>query len=131
MAKFTKNKFIEQARKAHGDKYEYPGDYTNCDTKTEIVCRDHGSFLQTPYQHIRTQNGCPECRLFELKYLALNLTGGGGKPSTKEAFIKKARQVHGDKYEYIGEYKNCKVHIEIKCPYHGIFLQTPDNLITC
>jgi hypothetical protein len=47
---------------------------------------------------------------------------------TKESFIAKARQVHGDKYSYDKvEYKNNSTHVTIGCPIHGDFLQTPYN----
>jgi very-short-patch-repair endonuclease len=43
-------------------------------------------------------------------------------------FIKKANNVHDDKYDYIlAEYINNKTKIKILCPVHGVFKQTPDN----
>ena len=41
---------------------------------------------------------------------------------TFEVYIKKSKEIHGDKYEYInlnkiGEYN----YLEIKCNIHGIF----------
>lgn len=45
----------------------------------------------------------------------------------KNRFIAKARAVHGNKYEYLGDYENCKKHIVILCSEHGEFLQTPDS----
>ena len=45
----------------------------------------------------------------------------------KNRFIAKARVVHGNKYEYTGEYKDCKKPIVIFCQDHGEFLQTPDS----
>ena len=39
-------------------------------------------------------------------------------------FIAKARQIHGDKYDYSKvEYKGCKEKVRIICPVHGEFLQ--------
>jgi hypothetical protein len=44
-----------------------------------------------------------------------------------EDFIKKAKQVHGDKYDYSKvEYKKSKEKICIICPEHGEFWQTPN-----
>jgi hypothetical protein len=43
----------------------------------------------------------------------------------KEEFIEKAKEIHGDKYDYsLLEYKNNKTKIKIICKYHGIFEQT-------
>ena len=49
------------------------------------------------------------------------------KLTTKE-FIQKARQVHGNKYDYsMVEYKGSQEKIKIICPIHGIFLQKPNG----
>lgn len=48
------------------------------------------------------------------------------KRMTKEQFVEKARKIHGDKYDYsLVEYKNNKTKLEIICPIHGVFLQSP------
>lgn len=45
-----------------------------------------------------------------------------------DEFIKEARQVHGDDYDYsLVEYKNCKEKVRIVCPKHGEFWQTPEK----
>ena len=45
-----------------------------------------------------------------------------------EQFIKDAREVHGDKYDYSKvEYVNSKAKVCIICPIHGEFWQTPNN----
>ena len=49
------------------------------------------------------------------------------KPKTTENFIEKAKQIHGNKYDYsLVEYKNNKTKVKIICPIHGIFEQTPN-----
>ena len=49
---------------------------------------------------------------------------------TTEEFIKKAREVHGDKYDYSKvEYVTNQTPVEIVCPIHGIFVQRPNNHI--
>ena len=50
------------------------------------------------------------------------------KMLTTEEFIRRARIVHGDKYDYSKvEYKGYKVDVCIICPIHGEFWQTPSN----
>lgn len=45
---------------------------------------------------------------------------------TKESFIAKAREIHGDRYDYSKvEYKRCDEKVCIICPEHGEFWQTP------
>ena len=47
---------------------------------------------------------------------------------TTEEFIKKAREVHGDRYDYSKvEYTNNQTPVEIVCSIHGAFIQRPSN----
>ena len=47
---------------------------------------------------------------------------------TTEDFIKKAKEVHGDKYDYsLVEYVNTNTKVKIICAEHGIFEQTPSH----
>lgn len=50
------------------------------------------------------------------------------KAKTKEWFINKALEIHGDKYNYSKvEYVNSSTKVCILCPEHGEFWQTPSN----
>lgn len=52
------------------------------------------------------------------------------KRKTREQFISDAIAIHGDKYDYSKvEYVAMKVKVQIICPIHNIFEQTPDNHI--
>ena len=52
--RFTKEDFIERAKKAHGDKFDYSKvEYINIETKVCIICPKHGEFWQRPNDHIR------------------------------------------------------------------------------
>jgi len=47
---------------------------------------------------------------------------------TTEEFIKKARAVHGDKYDYsLVEYVNSRKKVKIICKEHGVFEQVASN----
>jgi very-short-patch-repair endonuclease len=49
---------------------------------------------------------------------------------TREEFIKKARLVHGDRYDYYKVvYRNARTNVTITCPIHGDFEQTPNKHI--
>lgn len=57
----TTDKFIEKAKKVHGDKYDYSKvEYVNNDTPVCIICPEHGEFWQTPHHHLGG-SGCQEC----------------------------------------------------------------------
>lgn len=48
--------------------------------------------------------------------------------ATLEQFISKAKRVHQEKYDYsLVEYKNNKTKVQIVCPEHGDFWQSPGN----
>jgi predicted nucleic-acid-binding Zn-ribbon protein len=76
----TTEEFIEQAKKVHGDKYDYSKvEYINERTPIEIICHkkykngmEHGSFFQKPYPHLKG-NGCPHCRNSSLENRILKL----------------------------------------------------------
>ena len=50
------------------------------------------------------------------------------KKYTTEEFIKKAKSIHGDEYDYsLVEYTNSYSKVNIICLKHGKFEQTPNN----
>ena len=53
--------FKINARKIHGDKYEYIDDYISSNKKINIICKKHGIFKQRPGDHINKQTNCPLC----------------------------------------------------------------------
>jgi len=116
---FSTEDFIEKARSVHGDKYDYSKvEYTNNRNKVTIICPIHGEFLQTPYSHLKGC-GCFPCSRSRANDMMRHST---------EDFIKKAREIHGDKYDYSKvEYKNYRTKVTIICPIHGESLQTPDD----
>ena len=49
---------------------------------------------------------------------------------TNDIFIEKAKEVHGEKYDYSEiNYINKRTKVKIKCPIHGVFMQLPMNHI--
>ena len=117
MEKYTKEKFIEKAKEVHGNKYDYSKvNYVNSSTKVCIICPEHGEFWQTPNSHLNG-SGCPEC--------------SGLKKWDTEKFIKKAREVHGNRYDYSeAVYVNKRTPVTIICPIHGKFVQNPHNHVS-
>ena len=117
----TTEQFIEEAKKVHGDKYDYSKvEYNGCFKKICIICPEHGEFWQTPDLHLQGK-GCRKCG-YEKN--SINRT------KAFEQFVNEARQLHGDKYDYsMVEYKGCETKVCIICPIHGEFWQTPSNHI--
>ena len=110
--KKTTEEFIKRAKEIHGDMYDYSlVEYKNNKTKVKIICPVHGTFEQTPNNHLRY--GCNKC--------------GGTYKLTTEEFIKRAKEIHGDMYDYsLVEYKNAHTKVKIICPVHGVFEQRPN-----
>ena len=117
--KLTKKEFIERAKKIHGNKYDYSKvKYIDYETPVRIICPIHGEFQQSPNSHLHSY-GCPKCGRKSIN---------ADRKLTTEEFIKKAKEVHGDKYDYSKvEYKNNKTPVTIICPIHGEFRQRPAN----
>ena len=113
----TTDDFIEKAKQIHSDKYDYSKvAYINPQTKVCIICPEHGEFWQMPYSHLNG-NGCPMCGKIKLRKKFQLST---------DKFIQKAKEIHGDKYDYSKvNYVNYKTKVEIICPKHGSFWQTP------
>lgn len=113
----TTTEFIEEARKVHGDKYDYSKvEYKNNKTKVCIICPEHGEFWQIPLNHIRQKQGCPTCGLHNFV--------------DTDIFINKVRSVHGDKYDYSKTtYVNYETKVILTCPIHGDFTQKPSSLL--
>lgn len=119
MKKLTTEEFIEKAKKIHGDKYDYSKSiYNGYHRLLTITCPKHGDFQQLPSNHIAGM-GCKLCCYHH-------------QSNTKE-FIEKAKLIHGDKYDYSKvNYIKAKIGVNITCPIHGDFLQTPnDHLDGC
>ena len=52
------------------------------------------------------------------------------KKITTQDFINRAKKVHGDKYDYsLVDYTNSLNKVNIICPIHGVFVQTPNDHI--
>jgi hypothetical protein len=55
--------FIKESINIHGNKYNYKKfKYINTHTKSKIICKIHGSFLQSAHDHLDSM-GCPKCNL--------------------------------------------------------------------
>ncbi len=111
----SKEEFIEKANKIHESKYDYTlVNYIDSTTKIKIICKIHGEFEQRPNDHL-AGSGCRKCITDKQR-------------SSKEEFIKKAKKLYGDKYDYsLVEYKTNKTKVKIICKIHGIFEQKPND----
>lgn len=111
------DRFLQDAKNAHGDKYDYSEvDYKNALSKVKIICPEHGVFHQTPASHVRGV-ACSKCS---------DMVAADKRRLSTEVFIERAREVHGDRYDYSrADYVTSHGKVEIICPEHGSFWQSP------
>lgn len=115
MGRLNNEIFINRANVIHNYKFGYTNvDYINSYTKVEIICPTHGIFTQEPGSHLMGQ-GCAKCAKDYFK-------------SNTKDFIEKAKKIHGDTYIYdLVNYEKSNINVDIICPTHGVFSQTPSN----
>ncbi len=112
--RITKEVFISRSKKIHNNRYDYSKIvWKDANTDVCIICPIHGDFLQKPKYHLMG-NGCQKCF--------------ATPKSTTEEFIKKAKAIYGDTYDYSKvEYKGNKEKVCIICPKHGEWWMSPNN----
>ena len=123
MKKLTNSEVIEKIN-AYCDYDTSLVDYKNSATKLCLICHqeengvEHGIFYTT-IGHLKQGHGCPKCGMKKrISKRVMSL----------ETFIERARNVHGDKYDYSKvEYKQAQTKVCIICPKHGEFWQTPSE----
>lgn len=118
----TKEYFVQQAVKVHGNRYDYSKvpDFPGSHTPVPIICPKHGIFMQSTYAH-RSGQKCPECAK---EINAYNQTYKWEE--LKDIFA----QRHNNKYDYSQvDYVDMNTPIKIICPKHGEFMQKPRDHI--
>lgn len=122
MRRTTQEEFINKVSEVHGDRYDISATvYTTNIADVVVVCKEHGAFTVRAAKFI----GGGGCALCGRKY------SQDKKRSTTEAFVQKAMEVHGDKYDYSkAKYgKDNTDKVTITCKEHGDFQQAPDKHI--
>lgn len=100
-------RFLNQARRIHGDKHDYTrvtSDHIqNVESRVPVTCNScHYSWTPSIKSHINSESGCMYCN--------------GNAPWTYERFINRAREIHGDKYNYIKVTPDHIQNVESKLP---------------
>jgi hypothetical protein len=110
----TKHQYIIDAKAFHGDYYDYSAvDYVSAHCSIKIICPKHGEFVQNAGRHLTA--GCRLCA---------NERSAERQRITTEEFIKQARTIHGEYYDYsLVDYKGNREKVSIICHKHGVFEQ--------
>lgn len=108
--------FLEKARDIHGNFYDYTQcAYVSSKIKIKIICPIHGTFEQTPSDHL-SGKGCPKCGKERCKK-KLSLAKDEIKNKIFNCY-KHQIVLDEDKEQH---YENNKSFLELKCLSHGRF----------
>ena len=114
--KLTTEEFIRRSKEKFENKFGYLNTtYNGRHKKLSIICPVHGETFITPTVHLSDNHtGCSLCQLDNSR-------------DPLAAFIEKSNKVHSNYYSYEkSEYLNSRTKLEIICPIHGSFYQTPN-----
>ena len=116
--KLTKEDYVSKAIAIHGNKYDYSKlIYKGIFNKVQIICPIHGKFSKIAHYHTNKKQGCPKCGMERSK---------ANQALTKESFIKKAKAIHGEKYDYSQvQYSNAKTKVKIFCSIDNPSISIP------
>jgi len=115
--RLTEKEIIERSIKVHGEeKFDYSNmNYKRSHEPINITCKlCDNNFKQLISNHINQSQGCPFC---------------SGRYMDTEIFIKKAKEVHSNEYNYKEvKYEKSCIDIKIICnKTNQLFYQTPNN----
>ena len=106
--------FLNESYRLYGDKFSFINSkFITRNHKIEIICPTHGPFFQKPTRFLKGMT-CQKCGdLHRLSY---------------ETFVNKANEKHHNFYDYsLVKYIGYDIDVEIVCPIHGSFWQTPHS----
>lgn len=129
--RISKSEFEERAKKHFCDRYDYShfSELPPFGKKVPILCRIHGIlFQQEARNHMKGHLGCPKCKSLNLSGPADTRGTHRTEASLTSAFVEKAKNVHGERYDYSRfNYTTLAGKGTIICRQHGEFQQCPSN----
>lgn len=116
--RYSIEEIISKFREKHGERYGYEKvNYVNFNTKVIVTCPVHSDFEVLPSSHCKF--GCKKC-YYEII--------GEKLKKSLENFKKQCSEKHNNFFDYsLVSYKNNRTKVEIICPLHGSFWQTPES----
>lgn len=119
----SSEEFVAEAFEIHQGKYTYPSAYINIHTKVEIVCPEHGSFFQTPLNHLQGI-GCPMCTASSAEQVFFQTASKHGlKVETQKTFPSLVNPLTGRSLRYDFFLPQLNVLIELDGRQH--YYHTP------
>lgn len=120
MVIITTEEYINRVKPKHTIPYDYSKTiYNGFKNDVTVICPTHGEFTVSASGHDKLGHGCVKC------------TGIGKISNPLEFFLGKAREIHGNKYDYsnIVVYNGVMKKYPVICPDHGLWEVSLDNHI--
>lgn len=109
--RFTQRSFLAEMKRLYGDKFDFSQTvFRGMSKSVEFICPRHGKQKRL-VDSMLSGSGCRYCN---------------GELFWPEDFPRRAREIHGDKYEYPDIPKSHQSMITIICKKHGAFKQRVD-----
>lgn len=102
--------YIKKANSVHNNRYDYSlSNFDRTTDKIQIICPEHGIFLQKLNDHISSKHGCPRCV--------------HNYPYTISDIRQKSKLRYGDKYTILDPFLGMKHPLTLVCTFenHGQF----------
>lgn len=93
----THAEFIAEIRGLVGDEYTFYGEYQSTHKKMKVTHNKCGHIYQVAPHGFLKGNRCPKCR---------SCVGKGQKPMSHDHFLNRVKELVGDEYQVLSEYKN-------------------------
>lgn len=126
----SKEEFIERLVGLFGDKYDYSMvEYGGYKVPVKLVCPEHGVFEKQAGM-LLAGKGCKQCGIKRRaeKRKGVSLPSKIPVDGRAASFVRKAEKLHNAKYDYSEvDYATSHQPVDIICPKHGKFRQTPNN----
>ena len=115
----SQEQFLSKLKEWHPD-YDFSITcYNGMENHIQFICPIHGIQTVTAANAYYKGAGCKLCA---------QETRGEQNRLSKEEFISRSKQIHGDKYDYDKvNYQGYYIPVTIVCPVHGEFQQKPAN----
>lgn len=114
---YTTDSFIRKCKELYGDNYDFSNaQYIDSRKPVMFKCNRCGTVLYKSPNSILSGNGiCKFC-------------DGSGQVRNTKQFVLRAKEIHGDIFDYSNVvYVNSHSVIDIICPKHGVFKQSPNS----
>nr|DAX24926.1 MAG TPA: endonuclease-like protein [Caudoviricetes sp.] len=126
----SKEEFIKRLNTLFGDIYDYSlVEYRGYKALVKLICPEHGIFEKQAGM-LLAGKGCKQCGIKRRaeKRRGVSLPTKISADVRGLSFIQKAEKLHNGKYDYSEvDYATSQQPVDIVCPKHGKFQQTPNN----